>query len=481
MTAEAIQKDLNRILPLHFENRNDIAWLQDYHAGKHDAILNRVKTTRTDVNNKLVVNYAKSFTRDIVGYFLGKPIQYTNRKGKYRKQMENFTHALEAENKDLGDYQIAQDLSICGIGYRGTFVEKTPINGTHLKLSYLDPMDTFIVYPTDPTQSFGYAVTMHSSAGDQYGLNSYLYFNAYTVRNQFDYKSEMSNGIMPINGDSLELVSTKDISFGGMLPIEGYVNNMWRMGDWETEVSLMDALDTLASDGVNDIQQAVNSVLVAMGMELTQENFDNLSINGFLNVQNIPQGTNPVVEFINQAMDSAVGQSMRDYVESTLRVIVGVPDRKTRGGGGGDTGDAVFMRDGWQDIDLVASSKEQYFIEAERKALAVMLYILDTFDEVKNIDASDIEIHFNRNKTSNLQSKAQVYQILSGGRALSPEDALGIADLTNNVSDVIMRLPEIDTNSGTNSNNGGSDSNGTIPAEGDTNNVGADGATGKQE
>ena len=139
------------------------------------------------------------------------------------------------------------------------------------------------------------------------------------------------------------------------------------------------------------------------------------------------------------------------------------------------------MRDGWQDIDLVASSKEQYFIEAERKALAVMLYILDTFDEVKNIDASDIEIHFNRNKTSNLQSKAQVYQILSGGRALSPEDALGIADLTNNVSDVIMRLPEIDTNSGTNSNNGGSDSNGTTPTEGDTNNVGADGATGKQE
>jgi len=202
----------------------------------------------------------------------------------------------------------------------------------------------------------------------------------------------------------------------------------------------MDAIDAVASDGVNDIQQAVNSVLVAMGMELTEEEFVKLSTNGFLNVSNIPPGVNPVVEFISQAMDAQVGVAMRDYLEATLRVIVGVPDRKTRSGGGGDTGDAVFMRDGWQDIDLVAAAKEPYFIQSERAALQVMLYILSTHKEVKNIEATDVEIHFNRNKTANLQSKAQVYQTLTSGDApLAPVDALDIAALTNNVHDVILR------------------------------------------
>jgi hypothetical protein len=99
------------------------------------------------------------------------------------------------------------------------------------------------------------------------------------------------------------------------------------------------------------------------------------------------------------------------------------------------------MRDGWQDIDLVATSKEPYFIQAEREALAVMLYILETKKETKGITATDIEIHFNRNKTANLQSKAQVYQTLTSGEApLAPEDALDIADLTTNESDVIMRM-----------------------------------------
>jgi len=204
----------------------------------------------------------------------------------------------------------------------------------------------------------------------------------------------------------------------------------------------MDALDAVTSDGVNDIQQAVNAVLVVLGATMNEEIFATLSKYGFLNVSDIPAGVNPEVKFINQAMDASVGEAMREYLEATLRVIVGVPDRKTRSGGGGDTGDAVFMRDGWQDIDLVAASKEQYFIEAERNALGVMLYILDTFKEVTKLSVTDIEIHFNRNKTSNLQSKAQVFQILSGGVPLSPADALEMSDLTNNVQDVIIRAEQ---------------------------------------
>lgn len=436
--AEAVKADLMRVLPQHASNRQQIRSLQEYLRGWHPAIQARIKTTRTDVDNKITVNYPWSFTREITGYFLGKPIEYNHRKGKFASEMDALKGALDSENKGLVDYQIAEDCSTCGVGYRGVFNDATPLNGTHLALLRLDPKDNFVVYPADPTKAPVYAVSTYESASDNAAVT---FYNVYTPSKQFVFKDMTLNGTDPVTGANLQLVETKDISFGGALPIVEYQNNQWRMGDWEAAISLIDALDAVASDGVNDIQQAVNSVLVAMGMELTLDDFKKLSANGFLNVKDIPQGTKPIVEFITQAMSADVGVSMRDYLESTLRLVVGVPDRKSRGGGGGDTGDAVFMRDGWHDIDLVAAAKEPYFIRSERQALATMLYILDTHNEMTGkVAPTDIEIHFNRNKTANLQSKAQVYQSLtSGPAALAPIDALDIAGLTNNTTDVIMR------------------------------------------
>jgi len=447
-TAESLKVDLARVLPQHAYNRQQIRALQEYLKGWHPVIQDREKTTRTDVDNKIVVNYSYSITRDIVGYFLGKPIQYTNRNGKFRKQMENFVNALSAENKSLVDYQIAEDCSICGVGYRGVFTDPKPRNGTKLKLLRLEPTDTFVVYSSNPIMPAAYAVTTYESAPTSpFGpvgpaSGAITYYKVYTPDAMFTFKDMTLNGQDPMVSGNLELVGVPTpINFGGGLPIIEYQNNLWRLGDWETAIAIMDALDAVASDGVNDIQQAVNAVLVVLGAEMTEEIFAQLSQHGFLAVSEIPIGMKPEIKFISEAMSADVGVAMRDYLEATLRVIVGVPDRKTRGGGGGDTGDAVFMRDGWQDIDLVATAKEPYFIQAEREALAVMLYILGTFDEVASIKAQDIDIHFNRNKTANLQSKAQVYQTLTNGPSpIAPVDALDIAGLTNNVHDVIMRM-----------------------------------------
>jgi SPP1 family phage portal protein len=437
LSADALKKDLERLLPSHTYNRQQIRALQEYLKGWHPAIQERVKTTRTDVDNKITVNYAWSITRDITGYFLGKPIQYTNREGKRRKQMENLVGVLSAENKALVDFQIASDCSICGVGYRGIFNENSARNGTHLKLLRLEPQDTFVVYPSDPTKPSAYAVTAYDTQEEN---GSSRYYKVYTPSSMVVFKDVTVNGNDAMTGANLELVEETPINFGGGLPIVEYRNNLWLMGDWEMAISVMDALDIVASDGVNDIQQAVNSVLVVLGAKMDETVFAQLSEHGFLAISEIPPGVKPEIKFISEAMSADVGIAMRDYLEATLRVIVGVPDRKTRGGGGGDTGDAVFMRDGWQDIDLVATAKEPYFIQSEREALTVILYVLDTHKEVAGVKATDIDIHFNRNKTANLQSKAQVYQTLTSGEAsLAPADALDIAGLTNNVHDVIMR------------------------------------------
>ena len=67
--------------------------------------------------------------------------------------------------------------------------------------------------------------------------------------------------------------------------------------------------------------------------------------------------------------------NLREYLEEAYKTIIGIPDRKTRGGGGGDTGDAVKLRDGWADIEVVARIKEKYFKVAKKKQIAVAIAI----------------------------------------------------------------------------------------------------------
>jgi hypothetical protein len=133
-------------------------------------------------------------------------------------------------------------------------------------------------------------------------------------------------------------------------------------------------------------------------------------------------------------------QNLREYLEEAYKTVVGIPDRKTRSGGGGDTGDAVKLRDGWADIEIVARIKEQYFKIAKKKQLAVAIKILKILGQVSDeFNLEDIDIKMPRNKHDNIQSKAQSYSTLVGTNTIAPEDALAMADMTNDITGVVER------------------------------------------
>lgn len=145
-------------------------------------------------------------------------------------------------------------------------------------------------------------------------------------------------------------------------------------------------------------------------------------------------------KFLYQQLDSiGIGQ-LRDYFEEAYKTIIGIPDRKTRGGGGGDTGDAVKLRDGWADIEIVARNKENYFKMAKKKQLAVVVKILQILNLISSdLKALDIDVKFPRNKYDNLQTKAQSYSTFVGTNTLDPTDALEMCDITTDVVEVIER------------------------------------------
>lgn len=440
--AEKLKTELIEwILPRHIVNRERELFLMQYYCGYHPNIMTREKVIRPDVNNKIAINYGKSFTRDIVSYLLGKPVQYVKREDEYGEAIKKLGDALDAESKDMVDFQIATNMSVCGVGYRGVFAEKEPTNGTHMKIVSLEPWDTFVVWSPDKAVGQVYCGTFYVTPPEPNTLTCKIVLTVYTRMKKYVFESEGAYESFSVTG--LELVEESDSYLGGNFPIIEYPNSVMMIGDWESEIGIMDAIDKLNSDDLNDIEQFVNSILLAQGFEMDEETMEQLEVNKVLNVKDVPPGVNVVVKYIAEQVSADNVSSLRDWLESTMRVVVGVPDRKQRGGGGADTGDAVYLRDGWQDIDLVAAAKEKFFIDADRKSLATMLYIMNTFGEIEDVQAKDVAIKFSRTKQANLQAKAQAYSTLVGAAApIAPQDALEFSDLTNNVQDVIMRSEE---------------------------------------
>lgn len=77
---------------------------------------------------------------------------------------------------------------------------------------------------------------------------------------------------------------------------------------------------------------------------------------------------------------------------------------------------------------------------AKRKQVAVIIAIMKQLNQVKkDFGVIDVDIKFSRNKTDNLQSKAQSYSTFIGTKSIAPEDALEMCDVTTDVVEVAER------------------------------------------
>ena len=117
------------------------------------------------------------------------------------------------------------------------------------------------------------------------------------------------------------------------------------------------------------------------------------------------------------------------YLYNNVLQISGVPSRETNTGG--DTGQAVQLRNGFEIAESIAKSIEPVFEECERKLLRVALKIINTDDrtvDMGSLKLSDIGIQFNRNRTDGLLTKVQALNVLlnSGIHPLRAIDIVGL-------------------------------------------------------
>lgn len=425
-TEDEVIEILNNSFPYHAENSADCDYLIRYYKGEQP-ILNRIKDVRPEINNKIVINNAQLITRTINGYFLGTPIQYVQRSTKSKEALDFYNDILAYIDKSSVDMDLGNMQSICGTSYRIVYTTNDSVLPIGTKS--LDPRLTAVVYKADvigaPVLGYTY-----------YYVESDIPYTMYEVYTKYGYYSIKS----PATPLTLLDKSTCEIKFQPYLfdevPIIEYPNNLWRLGDFEIALDLMNVINSVESDRANDIEQFIQSLITFINCDISKENYEELRAAGVISVTQKGNYT-PKIDTLSQSLDHSTTQVYGDSLKDYLYAVVGIPNRSDKASGG-DTGTAVELRDGWADLEIVARNKELVFKKSEKRFIMACSKLFENIGFMELIPF-DVEIKFSRNKANNLLVKTQSYVNLISSKTLAPEDCLLIVDLVSDTHDYIVR------------------------------------------
>lgn len=392
ITSDNIIAELNLAFDTHELNRMEIDYLWDYFRGKQD-ILNRTKDVRPEICNKIVENRANEIVSFKVGYLCGEPIQYVGRNGdeSVSQAISELNEMMFSENKATQDKEVVEWQMISGTAYR-LVLPDTVIgdDDAPFEMHTLDPRDSFVVYSSEVGNKPMFAVKYRTDKD----LNKIV--SVYTANWYWKIRNDV-------------IIESAPHSLG-MIPIFEYPANNARLGAFEIVLPLLDAINNVASNRMDGVEQFVQAFIKFINCDITAEDFKELKDLGAIKVKST-DGNNADVDMVTNELNQVQTQTLVDYLYQTVLTICGMPNRNG-GSSTSDTGSAVLLRDGWSLAEARAKDSELMFKKSENEVLKLILRIIrDTqglSDALYKLRLRDIDSKFTRRNYDNIQSKSQV-------------------------------------------------------------------------
>ena len=421
ITEENLLDVLNRVLPLHAQNRADIDYLWRYMRGDQP-ILRRTKKIRPEIMNRIVENHANAIARFVSGYFLGEPCAYVQsgtREGA-ADDIAKLNGYMAEQDKDSQDKELSSWLAICGVGYRMVLPRRSIALQDDSDSPFLvdtpDPRDTFVVYHSgfkNPPILGAQLIKVNEDGAEKEVIFGYTRTHSFCVD---------GNVVTECNPHIL-----------GGIPIFEYNLNMAKMGSFEPALTLLDALNTIASNRVDGLEQFVQSFVKFINCDIDESTFKAMKDLGAIKVKSV-DGQHADVDIVASELNQEQVQQLVDYIYSQVMSVCGLPTTTKGGSSTSDTGAAVILRDGWAQMEAFAKDMEGQFRPPEMRFLRMVLRMLEIEDGTK-LKASEIELKFTRRHYENLLSKTQaLIQMLQAG--LDPKVAIASCGLFSDPIDV---------------------------------------------
>lgn len=412
-TPEQAIEELEKALPIHNQNRREIDYLYHYVSGDQP-ILYRVKDVRPEINNKIVENHALEINRFMMAQNYGEPIQYTsvNDNEEISKEIDKLNGFMKTRSKDYHDIVLGDFQSTCGTAYREVWScrkDEADEGEPMFDLESPDPRYNFIIY----SSAKGHPALMSVSVReDEKGRTIYYCTtksHVYYIRDG-KYIAEKSS----LNGH------------GRILLIE-FPNNPRRLSDIEIVHTVTDAINEVQSNRLDGVAQFVQAFIKFVNCEIDEKTFLKMCKIGALKVKTVNPALPADVSSVSSELNQEQTQTLKDDLYKNLLIIEGMPSREQNTGG--DTGQAVYLRNGWDFAEQRAKIDEPVTKRSEREFLKVVLNILKTKQQISsNLTIADIDIKITRNKTDNMLVKAQALMYLLE-KGIHPKIAIQTCDL----------------------------------------------------
>ena len=430
---ETVKLILSDVMSVHETNQTQEMTLFNIFVNKTDW-WSKDKVTREDINNKVSIPNAWALSRTINGYCFGEPVKFIARgsdetesgeaKTTKQAQVEVLSEMLDRMGNHDSDIMATMCASICGVGYKLALPansEELELNGIPFVINtdIIMPMLAGVVYSNESISRpvMGFIIgTYYNEEGKADG-NLYTCWTKYA---QYMLKdSESGDGYDTVK----QIMDGKEVDVYQLsnkrIPLIEVERNPFRKGDWEVATELLELKNNLISNRMDDIQQMVDYILVLTNCAFENADDKKQALQARLLELKVANPNNPSkAEILKNALDQTSIQQLADYIDLLIQECVGIPNRQERGGGGGDTGQAVKYRNGFRDLENNAGLIIPKMDKAELQFIDLCLSYCENVkvEGITDLKARDVRCKFLRSFNDDALSASQAFiNLVNGG------------------------------------------------------------------
>lgn len=385
-----------KLIRKHTQERSRLRDLKKYYLGEH-AILNHTRRNKNAPNFKTVANHAKDIADTSTGYFMGNPIKYNN---TAESDLEPLLEAFDGAEIDQVDAQNALNMAIYGRAYEYIYAKE---GLTELDSTSVDPENVFIVYDDSIERKALFAVYYYEIKDDTKDATKY---QAEVFTQNLHYHIVLRDSSMGTTRN--EQVEPHNL---GQIPIIEYRNNHFAIGDYEQQISLIDAYNSLMGNRVNDKEQAVESILVLYGAQLADNLEDAREAMSILAEEGLLElPADAKADFLKNALDENATEILRKALKEDIYTFSHVPNLTDENFAGNSSGVAMEFK--LLGLEMITKTKEANYKRGLRQRIAIFAHYLGM--QQIALEAHSIVPQFSRGLPKNLLELSQVINNLEG-------------------------------------------------------------------
>lgn len=423
LSIDAIMPYLPTVFEKFTNNQKKIKHFWEIFENKHDIF---GKTRRygddDDINNIVATPHLWSMVSFKGGYALGNPKEYAQTQEKQTDDIKYLNKYAKSVNLRSIDKNVANWVYATGLGYyfcepKDKNQEYDPENEAPFNV-YLRTADTCAkIYSSynGEEELFDMLVTGYTKI--EKGKEKEIILISLYLPDSY-YEFECDNTIPTTPQFSLLTNKTVARAIYKELPLTEKFANESRIGLCEIAETIQNAINTIYSDQVDNIEDLVNEMLVLRNCilgntpEEKSENLKSAKKNGVMEIKDPSPDVEADVKTISTKLNHSDILGVIESLKNEMYSACGVPLAISDTSNGGNKQGALQLGNGWENAYDRLLDEINSFLIADYDLLRKMLFICkkDPKCKLNELNANEIEIKYNPNMSDNMLSKAQAYQ-----------------------------------------------------------------------